>query len=157
MGSRATLGWPVKVATPADRTLVDIAARLSRPATRETLRGLADPLDDARALLVLTRLLYRARRSAALHGVHGADRAVRALVPIGRRLRAAVEAAERAPAGSAEQRDLLQRVSRSAEELWVAIDDRGEGIRALITVADRGVRGVRDTRPTMPEGLGHRW
>ena len=42
-----------------------------------------DPLDDARALLALTRLLYRARVAAARHGVLPARARARALVPLG--------------------------------------------------------------------------
>jgi hypothetical protein len=132
---------------------------LSRPAPTGTLAGALtpDPLEDARALLILARLLYRARRSDARHGVIPAPARVQALLPLGRRLSEAVLAAERTPLESAERRAALEHIDRLGRELWAMIDDRSEGIRSLLSVALAGVRGDREEHPRVPEGLGHRW
>ncbi len=98
------------------------------------------PLDDARAILVLASLLYRARRDLARHGVQPAPAAVAALVPIGQALRAAVAAAERG------EEDALERVALAAEELSQAIEP-WDSLRGMIGVAIGGVRGQRVLKP----------
>jgi hypothetical protein len=112
----------------------------SRPAVRGNLRcQLTDPLDDARSLLTLCRLIYRARVSGELLGVEPAPEAARALLPVGRRLAAAVEAAEEC--ASDESRAVaLEEVALAGEALAGTIDERWEGIRALLAVALAGVR-----------------
>lgn len=98
------------------------------------------PIDDARRLLALVELLYLARRSSATHGVQTAGDAAARLVPLGRRLRAAVEAAERG-----EQLDVAEVEAVGA----AAGEDLGpaDSVRGLISAALRGVRGAVDRRP----------
>jgi hypothetical protein len=111
-----------------------------------------DPVADAHAPLVVVQLLYRARASAARHGVQGADRAARALVPLGRRLRAAVEAAEAAPEGSAERAAALAEVVRVGE--LVRVDDAWEGIGGVLAAAIAGVRGGGEKSRKPPDRWG---
>ena len=87
----------------------------------------SDPLDDARALLALTRLLYRARVAAARHGVLPARARARALVPLGRRLAEAMGAAEAAAEGSAARAAALERVAALGVEVWASVDPRASG------------------------------
>lgn len=112
---------------------------------------MADRIRDARALLTLVELLYRARRSAALHGVQPAPRAARALVPLGRKLRAAVDLAERSSPGE-EQDEALGEVVRIGE--LIRTDPAWESIDGLVSAALRGVRGDVDRRPSVPRRLG---
>lgn len=117
---------------------------------------LPDPIEDARALLVLARLIYRARVSAALHGVIGGEERARELVPVGLRLAEAVEAAESAPVDSDAQKEALAAISRAATELWTTIDDRCEGLRGVVAVALAGVNGEKDRHPAAPTRLSRR-
>jgi hypothetical protein len=107
-----------------------------------------DPLDDARALLMLTRLLYRARVRAAECGIQPAPEAAQALVPIGQRLAAVVKAAE-GPARTA----ALEDVARVAEQVAATIDGQWEGIGGLVSIAIDGVRG---TTPNLPSSSSRR-
>jgi hypothetical protein len=117
-----------------------------------------DPLDDARALLALTRLLYRARVAAARHGVLPARSRARALVPLGRRLAEAMGAAEAAGEGSAARAAALERVAALGVEVWASVDPQSEGLRGLLTEALRGVRGEAPSKvPQAAEGFGQRW
>jgi hypothetical protein len=106
-----------------------------------------DPLDDARALLMLSRLLYRARVRAAACGIQPAPAAVQALKPIGRRLAAAVEAAEQAAEGP-DRGAALEEVARVAEELSATIDGQWEGLGAVVSIAIDGVRGLTPILPS---------
>jgi hypothetical protein len=108
-----------------------------------------DRLDDARALLVLSRLLYRAGIQAAACGIQPAPDAARALVPIGQRLAAAVEAAERAAEGP-DRVAALEQVVLAAEAMSSNIDGNWEGLGEVIAVATEGVRGRTPILPTPP-------
>lgn len=110
-----------------------------------------DPLEDARALLVLSRLLYRARVRAAACGIQPAPDAVRSLVSIGRRLAAAVAAAEQATDGP-DRVAALERVARAAEAMASDINGRWEGIGEMISVAVDGVLGRQPILPNPPRG-----
>lgn len=100
----------------------------------------ADPLEDARALLAIARLVYRARRRAALNGVQPAEAAARAMVPIGRRLALAVKAAGEARTVF-ESAPALEEVARAGEALLAALDERWEGLGPVIAEAIAGVQG----------------
>jgi hypothetical protein len=114
-----------------------------------------DPVDDARALLALCRLVYRSRVAAARCGVQPAGAAAGALVPVGARLAAAVTAvtaAERAETPEA-RAAALEEVIRAGEDLGASIQGSWEGIGGLVGVLLAGVRG--DGLPKMgrdPEG-----
>ena len=105
-----------------------------------------DPLDDARALLALARLLHRYRRRCALNGVQPADAAARATMPVGRKLAAAVKAAEEADTESTRAAG-LEEVARAGVELWQGVSPAWEGVQGLISVAIDGVRRQKARRP----------
>jgi hypothetical protein len=105
-----------------------------------------NPLDDARTLLVIARLLLRTRRRLALNGVQPAGPAARRLVPLGQALAAAVEAAEQASPGDERVRALAE-VARLGENLAAQIDPNWEGIEGLVSEAIAGIRGDRARRP----------
>jgi hypothetical protein len=107
---------------------------------------MADPLEAARALLVLARLLHASRMRSAKFGVIPARAAAAKLVPIGKRLAVAVEEAERASSDSVRQA-ALEDVARIGEELAGAIDNGLDGVAALVTVALEGVTGERARKP----------
>jgi len=104
-----------------------------------------DPLEDARALLAIARLVYRARRRSALNGVQPAGAAVRAMVPIGQRLAAAVKAAEVAR-GVDDRGPALQEVARAGDALAASLDERWEGLGTVVAEAVAGVLG-QEARP----------
>lgn len=111
-----------------------------RPLALGYPRGVADPVADARRLLALVELLYRARVAAGLQGVRGAGDAAAELVPLGRRLRAAVEAAE--AGGELDVEEVLA----VGTAVWESVGP-ADGLRGLVGVAMAGARGERAKRP----------
>jgi hypothetical protein len=105
-----------------------------------------DPLEDARALLVLARLIYRARSAAALYGVQPARAAARAMVPLGKRLAVAVEQLE-ASNTEFERAAAVQAVVAAGEELAASIDEQWEGLGRVLGEAIRGVKGETPRAP----------
>lgn len=105
-----------------------------------------DPLEDARTLLAISRLLHRARQRASLRGVQPAGAAADRLVPLGVALKSAVEAAEQADAGPERVRTLAE-VARLGDELVAQIDDRWEALSMLMAEAVHSVRGEKPRRP----------
>jgi hypothetical protein len=93
-----------------------------------------DPIEDARALLVMTRLLWRTRHGSALNRVQGAGAAARALVPLGRRLAAAAEAAERA-ATPTDRQVALDDTARVGKEIAQSISQQQEGLGGVFEEA----------------------
>lgn len=112
-----------------------------------------DPLDDARSLLALCRLLYRARSAAAATGIQPAPAAARRLVPIGVRLAAAVQAADEATTDEA-RAEALVLVERAGEDMAATIEDAWEGIGGLVRVLLAGLHGEAQSRPGTPPRLG---
>lgn len=104
-----------------------------------------DPLDDARQLLALCRLLYRYRRRVGGLGVIGATEAAEDLVPIGQRMVEAIAAAKSAPTPEA-RREALALVAQAGGDLGAAVVEEAEGIGGLLGVLLAGVREERDPR-----------
>lgn len=104
--------------------------------------GVADPLGDAQALLVVLRVLVRVRAKRALRGSRSAAGEVRALVNVGKTVRAAVDDARRAAPGSAEQLAALERVLVAGNEARGEL--AGDGSAAeLVGELLEGVRAAR--------------
>ena len=99
------------------------------------------PLDDARLLLALVRLLYRVRRRACRAGLP-AGPALEATETLGQALAAAVEAAEQATSDRERQLALLE-VARLGEALTKTLQARRDGAPAMLRVLIAGVRGGR--------------
>lgn len=110
-----------------------------------------DPLESARALLVLTRLVYRARAHAAARGVLPAPAARDHVAKLGRELAAQVERAERAEGD--ERAAALEAVARLGEQLSQSIQE-WESVQGLIGVTIDAVRGRKPLSGGPPPRMG---
>lgn len=85
------------------------------------LQGESVREEGGQSLVAGARLMYRRRVQAAAEGVQGAERAARALVPLGRALRAAV-GSRAGPGEQPERSAALREVAWLAETLWPMVD-----------------------------------